>query len=267
MRGIGVATAVSHAVPEVLVPVLVAVTTIGNPAFLAILSPLVYWLGPRYDRISRRDGAIVVAITYVALSITLLLKAGFALPRPPDSVMLIAKDGFGFPSGHATGATATYAALAVYLRWGRRRVRYALGTLLFLVVAATRLLLGVHFLVDVVAGIGVGLLTLVVVRQVARDSIVLAFALAIPLALGGTVLAPNVEAALQLGMVTGGTAGWLLVRDDIDDATLSLGRLALAVVGGGLLVGIGYESGAPIVAGLTGLGTGALFVALPGLDT
>lgn len=267
MRGVGVTRAVAHAVPEVLVPLLFAVTSIGNPAFLAVLAPLVYWLGPRYDLVSRRDGAIVVAVTYVALAITLLLKAGFALPRPPASVMLIAKDGYGFPSGHATGATATYAALAVYLRWGSRRVRYALGALLFLVVAATRVLLGVHYLVDVVAGIGVGLLVLLVVRQVARDSIVLGFALAIPLALGGTVLSPDVESALQLGMVTGGTAGWWLVRDGIDDTALSLGRIAVGLAGGAILVGIGYGSGTPIVAGLTGLGTGALFVALPGLDS
>ncbi|MFB6071244.1 MAG: phosphatase PAP2 family protein [Halanaeroarchaeum sp.] len=267
MRGIGVTAAITRSIPEAAVPLLLAVTALGDPVFVAVLATLVYWVGPRYDLLDRREGAAVVAATYVALAATLLLKTGFSLPRPPASVMLIAEDGAGFPSGHATGATATYAALAVYLERGRPRVRYALGVAAFAIVAASRVLLGVHYLVDVVAGIAVGLAILGVVRAVARESLTWAFAMAVPLALGGALLHATVEAALQVGLVTGAAVGWWLVRDRLDGTGPARSTVVLALVGGGLLAGAGYESGMPIVAGFTGLATGALFLALPALQS
>lgn len=266
MRGIGVTAALSHAVPQSLVPVLVVLTTIGDPAFVVALAPIVYWLGPRYDLVERREAATVVAITFVALSVTLFLKAGFSLPRPPPSVMRIVEDGAGFPSGHATGATATYVAFALYLRRGEARVRYLAAATLVAVVAATRVLLGVHYLVDVLAGVVVGLTVVAGVRLVARGSLTWAFAMAVPFALGGTVLHPTAEAALQLGLVAGGTIGWWAAGDRVDRRGPSLGSVAVVLVVGALLVGAGYESGIPVIAGFTGAAAGALFVALPGLD-
>ncbi|MFB6081708.1 MAG: phosphatase PAP2 family protein [Halanaeroarchaeum sp.] len=266
MRGIGVTAAVAGAVPEVLVPLLVVVTGLGDPVLLAVVAPVVYWLGPRYDLVDRRGGATVLAVSFVALGATLLLKTGFSLPRPPASVMLIAEDGAGFPSGHATGAAATYGALAVFLERGSRRLRYGLGSAVILVVAASRVLLGVHYLVDVVAGIVVGLVTLGGVRAVARDSLTYAFAMAVPLALGGAMLATTVQAALELGLVTGAAVGWWLVADRLDETGPSLSRVAMALVAGGVLVGAGHVSAIPTIAGVTGAAAGALFVALPSLE-
>lgn len=265
MRGLGVTAAVSHAVPQSLVPVLVVLTTVGNPAFVAVLATVGYWLGPRYDLLDRREAATIVAITFVALSVTLFLKAGFSLPRPPPSVMRIAQDGAGFPSGHATGATATYVAFALSLTRGEPRIRYLAASVLVALVAATRVLLGVHYLVDVLAGIAVGLTVVAGVRLVARGSMTWAFALAVPFAVGGGVLHATAEAALQVGLVAGGTIGWWAVRDRVGRHGPTLGSVAAVLVVGALLVGGGYESGIPVVAGFTGAAAGALFVALPGL--
>lgn len=265
MRGIGVTTSLVGTVPEALVPVLIVVTGLGDPVFLVALAMLVYWIGPRYDLLDRRTGATVVAATFVALAATMLLKAGFAMPRPPADVMLIAEDGPGFPSGHATGAAATYAALAVFLdRWSRA-LRYRLAAVIVLVVALSRVLLGVHYVVDVLVGMVVGLMVLVAVRYVATESVTKAFAMAIPLALGGTLLASAAESALQSGLVSGATLGWWLVADSIENGQLSAGRIVAAGMGGVVLLGVGYESGIPIVAGITGAAAGALFLAVPGL--
>lgn len=264
MRGLGVTAAAAHAVPQAAVPVLVFVTTFGSPAFVAVAAAVVYWLGPRYGLLDRREAATVLAITYVALSAVLLLKTAFALPRPPASVMHIGANGYGFPSGHATGSTAFYGSLAVFLRRGDRRLRYALGTLAFVIVALSRVLLGVHYLVDVVAGIALGLLVLVVVRAVAADTLPLAFALAVPLALGGATLWPNAESGLQVGLVTGATVGWWLVKGRRPSASSpSFARAGIGLLVGGALVGVGYASANPIVAGLTGLATGTVFLVLP----
>jgi membrane-associated phospholipid phosphatase len=265
MRGNSVTTALSGTVPEVLIPVLIVVTGLGDPVFVVALAMLVYWFGPRYDLLDRRTGATVLAVSFVALAATMLLKAGFAMPRPPADVMLIPEDGGGFPSGHATGAAATYAALAVFLdRWSRT-LRYRLAAVVVVVVALSRVLLGVHYVVDVLVGIAVGLLVLVAVRYVAIESVTKAFAMAIPLALGGTLLASSAENALQTGLVSGATLGWWLVADSVENGQLSTGRIVAAGMGGLVLLAVGYESGLPIVAGLTGAAAGALLLAVPGL--
>jgi undecaprenyl-diphosphatase len=60
-----------------------------------------------------------------------------------------------YPSGHATGAAAFWTVLAVLLvpRWGRRA--WAL-LVVPVVVAVSRVLLGVHYPSDVLAGLLVG---------------------------------------------------------------------------------------------------------------
>lgn len=68
--------------------------------------------------------------------------------------------GSSFPSGHTAAAAATYAGVALVLGLGRtRRVRALLGGAAFFLataVGATRALLGVHWLTDVLAGLAVG---------------------------------------------------------------------------------------------------------------
>ncbi len=78
----------------------------------------------------------------------------------PDIHRLTGFSGSSFPSGHATAAAATFAAIA--LLWGigqPRRTKVFLAAAAAAVaaaVAASRVLLGVHWLTDVLAGLAVG---------------------------------------------------------------------------------------------------------------
>jgi len=78
----------------------------------------------------------------------------------PGYDQLVGASGLSFPSGHATNAAATFAALALLL--GRRRspttrvALVAVAAALTALVASTRVLLGVHWVTDVLAGAALG---------------------------------------------------------------------------------------------------------------
>ena len=78
----------------------------------------------------------------------------------PDLEQLVSASGYSFPSGHASAAAAIYLALALVI--AALRPRWNLGVLvagaiaITVVVAATRVLLGVHWTTDVLAGLAFG---------------------------------------------------------------------------------------------------------------
>jgi undecaprenyl-diphosphatase len=78
----------------------------------------------------------------------------------PDLLRLTGFSGPSFPSGHATASAAVFAAMALLAGRGRSRsVKAALSAVSVgaaVLVAATRVLLGVHWLTDVMAGLILG---------------------------------------------------------------------------------------------------------------
>jgi membrane-associated phospholipid phosphatase len=93
------------------------------------------------------------------LLISNLIKAGVARTRPAIHP-LAGFSGPSFPSGHATAAAATFAAIALVLGRGRSpKLRAALGGVaagIAVAVACSRVFLGVHWVSDVVAGLALG---------------------------------------------------------------------------------------------------------------
>jgi undecaprenyl-diphosphatase len=94
---------------------------------------------------------------------TYFLKLIIARDRPELVSRLVVESGFSFPSGHATTAFAAFPILAIVVYYSSRIpkvLKYILILILAifpLVVAFSRLYLGVHYLSDVVAGAIVGL--------------------------------------------------------------------------------------------------------------
>jgi membrane-associated phospholipid phosphatase len=123
--------------------------------------------------VMRRRLSLAVALVASTVGTSLLVhwgKLSVERPRPPVDVQLVSARGFAFPSGHAGQGVALYCGLAVVIWFctRRRSARVAaaiLGGCLALAVGASRVVLGVHWTSDVVAGwaVGVGWLALIVV--------------------------------------------------------------------------------------------------------
>ncbi len=92
--------------------------------------------------------------------VTALVKEAFDRPRPHEGSGVALPSSDSFPSGHASGAVVTFGVLAALgaERWPRRApLLWALAALLSLAVGASRVVLNVHFVTDVVAGWCLGL--------------------------------------------------------------------------------------------------------------
>ena len=113
--------------------------------------------------VRRQRRAAVAAFLAVAVGGQFLaanLVKTFVDRARPDYARLTGFSGTSFPSGHATAAAAAFAAAALVAGRGRPRwVKAALAGAavgLAAMVASTRVLLGVHWLTDVLAGLCLG---------------------------------------------------------------------------------------------------------------
>lgn len=147
-----------HAGGSVEVDVLQVLTAPGLSAFRAvILLPVAIVFAVR--RRLRLTGFVLVAGIAVG-PLTTVLKELVGRVRPTADDPLVAASGLSFPSGHSSGAAALAGVLLV-VSWVlvSRRWRPWLATglvLCALVVAWTRIALGVHYLSDTVAGLALG---------------------------------------------------------------------------------------------------------------
>jgi len=272
-RGVG-ETAVVETLPEAVVTLAGLVTRLGDPLTLFVLVVGAYLLANRLDVDAPRMAA-ALGLALGAFTLTLALKHAFALPRPPGA----GADGYGFPSGHALGATVVYGALVALLP-ARRRSRTlvaAAGTLVALV-ALSRVVIGVHYLIDVVAGVAAGLAFLaatlrlgpgVVPERVTVADARRVFGVAVGVGVVAVAVAVVRDTVVAVAAAGGGLVGWHLAADRVVAAPDSTRRLVasiavLPVVA--VVVAVVLEGGVslPATAGIAG-GVVALLLALPGL--
>jgi len=109
-------------------------------------------------------GGWLIAVVSAGWGATQLLKLTIRRPRPPTNGDVSFARGFSFPSGHASVGVYAFGALAVVLALtlsGRRRWWSAgLVGVVGVAIGGSRLVLGVHWLTDVVAGWALGLVVL-----------------------------------------------------------------------------------------------------------
>jgi membrane-associated phospholipid phosphatase len=105
--------------------------------------------------------------------VTPLVKEAFDRPRPDEGSAVPLPSSDSFPSGHASGAVVTFGALAALCaeRWPERaRLLWSAAVALVVAVGASRTLLNVHHVSDVLAGWYLGLAWLagaLLVREIA----------------------------------------------------------------------------------------------------
>ncbi len=138
--------------------VLLGLTQLGSTAVVIAVTAAIALL----DWYRRRRWTVLAFMVMVILGQSLIangIKLFVHRARPPVP-HLTSSSGWSFPSGHTAAAAATYAALALLLGRGRRwPVKAWLGTgaaTVVLAVASSRVLLGVHWLTDVIAGAALG---------------------------------------------------------------------------------------------------------------
>lgn len=286
IRAVGLTDLLS-ALPGVVVVLFALLTQLGDFWLTLSLSALVYWLGPYTPRLGRgltRDhGAMVLALLASAVALTVTLKAVFGLPRPvgagvpPHAELVPAAfrdiytsmatgDGYGFPSGHATTSLLVWGGLAWAVRAGTRRQRVAVAGGVTLLVGLSRLVLGVHYLVDILAGFAVAgtALWLAVTRLRTPDRV---FGLAAVVAVGGLLVAGlTVETGGAVAMAAVGAVTWRLLGDRLPTGTRRGATLTTVLGLGTVVLGVAVvvlTDPAPLVAGLgAGVGT-TLVLAMP----
>lgn len=137
-----------------LMGLMAAISAMGEELFYLAALPAVYW------SIDKRLGRQVGYIFLLASATNNIAKNLFRQPRPfwlDPSVQQAEVEGYGLPSGHVQNATAVFLLLAA---WLRRGWVWLLVFLFILLMAVSRIYLGLHFIQDVAGGFVLGLLVL-----------------------------------------------------------------------------------------------------------
>ena len=136
------------------------VSLLGDPAVLVGLAVLAaVWLWR--TRVAALPAAVPLIALLAASATGTVAKQLVARARPPAVFHLAHESNYSFPSGHATGAAALLVAFALVLAptldSSRARTAAVVGlTLLAAMVGVARLILGVHWVTDIVEGFALG---------------------------------------------------------------------------------------------------------------
>ena len=267
--------------------VMSAVTQLGGEVIFIVAAVVVFWC------VSKWEGYYLMTIAFCGTVLNQFLKLICRVPRPwvRDPNFTIVESaraeatGYSFPSGHTQNAIGLFGGMA---RWGGRRwVRLGL-TALALIIAFSRMYLGVHTPADVgvslvlAAALVLGLYPLM--RRAQEKPRYMGYVLAAMLVVSGAFVvsvetcgfpadmdAENLASGIgnawkMLGAVAGMTLAWLLDRRYIHFETQAVWwvQAIKVVVGMALLLAIKSGLKAPLLAllGHEGLAGGVRYFLL-----
>lgn len=267
--------------------VMSAMTQLGGEVIFIVAAVVVFWC------VSKWEGYYLMTIAFCGTVLNQFLKLICRVPRPwvRDPNFTIVESaraeatGYSFPSGHTQNAIGLFGGMA---RWGGRRwVRLGLTTLA-LVIAFSRMYLGVHTPADVgvslvlAAALVLGLYPLM--RRAQEKPRYMGYVLAAMLVVSGAFVvfvetcgfpadmdAENLASGIgnawkMLGAVAGMTLAWLLDRRYIHFETQAVWwvQVIKAAVGMALLLAIKSGLKAPLLAllGHEGLAGGVRYFLL-----
>lgn len=267
--------------------VMSAVTQLGGEVIFIVAAVVVFWC------VSKWEGYYLMTIAFCGTVLNQFLKLICRVPRPwvRDPNFTIVESaraeatGYSFPSGHTQNAIELFGGMA---RWGGRRwVRLGLTTLA-LVIAFSRMYLGVHTPADVgvslvlAAALVLGLYPLM--RRAQEKPRYMGYVLAAMLVVSGAFVvfvetcgfpadmdAENLASGIgnawkMLGAVAGMTLAWLLDRRYIHFETQAVWWVQVIKVAVGMALLLAIKSGlkAPLLAllGHEGLAGGVRYFLL-----
>lgn len=267
--------------------VMSAVTQLGGEVIFIVAAVVVFWC------VSKWEGYYLMTIAFCGTVLNQFLKLICRVPRPwvRDPNFTIVESaraeatGYSFPSGHTQNAIGLFGGMA---RWGGRRwVRLGL-TALALIIAFSRMYLGVHTPADVgvslvlAAALVLGLYPLI--RRAQEKPRYMGYVLAAMLVVSGAFVvfvetcgfpadtdAENLASGIgnawkMLGAVAGMTLAWLLDRRYIHFETQAVWWVQAIKVAVGMALLLAIKSGlkAPLLAllGHEGLAGGVRYFLL-----
>lgn len=131
----------------VLQAIMCVITEMGSQIFFFLLIPAIYW------SVDALAGLRVGCMLLLSGSLNHTLKALFKGPRPywiSDNVTAVVQESsFGMPSGHAMNSASVFGWLAVE---SKKRWMTSVCLAIIFLIGFSRLVLGVHFLSDVLVG-------------------------------------------------------------------------------------------------------------------
>ena len=267
--------------------VMSAVTQLGGEVIFIVAAVVVFWC------VRKWEGYYLMTVAFCGTVLNQFLKLICRVPRPwvRDPNFTIVESaraeatGYSFPSGHTQNAIGLFGGMA---RWGgRRRVRLGL-TALALIIAFSRMYLGVHTPADVgvslvlAAALVLGLYPLM--RRAQEKPRYMGYVLAAMLVVSGAFVvfvetcgfpadmdAENLASGIgnawkMLGAVAGMTLAWLLDRRYIHFETQAVWWVQVIKVAVGMALLLAIKSGlkAPLLAllGHEGLAGGVRYFLL-----
>lgn len=239
------------------------ITQLGDLWFLFVLGGSVYIAGeslPRFG-VERQRGSFVFALVAVYTVLTTLLKRVFRRPRPPGAgeapslavlpspietvlVGTTTATGYGFPSGHALGVTLVWGGLAVAFDRGTLRHHFIASGVVIPLVSLSRVVLGVHYLVDVLAGVCIGVIVFAVLYRLSDRGMEAGRVLLAAAVIGavGAFLYPSFETVATFGGSVGGWIVWRTIESTVPAQPSSTAEILIAVgvigAAGALLAGL-----------------------------
>jgi membrane-associated phospholipid phosphatase len=135
-------------------------TSLGYEGFYLFLLPLVYWC------FHKRIGIGLAYVSLLSAWVNNAIKYFFRIPRPSDPRIRIPwpETGPSFPSGHAQNAVVIWGYLAYRFR---HPLLWVVALVAILGIGLSRVVLGVHYPQDVIAGwlIGLALVTVYILAE------------------------------------------------------------------------------------------------------
>ena len=133
----------------------IGITKFGSFDFYIIVIPALFFI------VKEKKAYRVLFRLIFSYIVNTLLKNTFKLPRPSEEKLEVlfkeSGPGYGFPSGHAQNSMVFW--LSLYTEFGGR-ILLLIGIVATLLISLSRLYLGVHFFMDVVGGLAIGLIVL-----------------------------------------------------------------------------------------------------------
>ncbi len=133
--------------PAWLNNIFLGITFLGEAIIYIVLLAIGFWV------YKKKDAIIAMYVLLTSVFLNFFLKTLIQNPRPTENIRIIEEIGFSTPSGHAQNSTAVYGWIMLYFKkiW-----LYIVVPILVLLICLSRVVLGVHYIGDVIIGFLIG---------------------------------------------------------------------------------------------------------------